>query len=141
MSGLAPTIISVWEQGHDIICRAAPHLLLAHIPKENPVAPVDAIIVLTHFDIAAPAFGIGTRWAGFVAMAAASYEPLQKSLFNFFWFFFNFKTTTKFHPNLSKSIHSFKNVDSFTQAFTKIFQIVELFLWEFPTATAISHQV
>ncbi|AAM06489.1 predicted protein [Methanosarcina acetivorans C2A] len=65
----------------------------------------------------------------------------NRSLFNFFWFFFNFKTTTKFHPNLSKSIHSFKNVDSFTQAFTKIFQIVELFLWEFPTATAISHQV
>ncbi|AAM05764.1 predicted protein [Methanosarcina acetivorans C2A] len=74
-------------------------------------------------------------------VAEYSYDQFSKSLFNFFWFFFNFKTTTKFHPNLSKSIHSFKNVDSFTQAFTKIFQIVELFLWEFPTATAISHQV
>ena len=51
-----------------------------HIPEENHVAPVDAIIALTHFDLAAPAFGIGTCWAGFVALAASSYEPLQKEL-------------------------------------------------------------
>ncbi len=40
--------------------------LFAHIPEGNPMASVDAIIALTHFDIAAPAFGIGTCWAGFV---------------------------------------------------------------------------
>ncbi|AKB36466.1 hypothetical protein MSSAC_1876 [Methanosarcina siciliae C2J] len=70
-----------------------------------------------------------------------NFAPIIASLFNLFWFFFNFKKTTKFHLNLSKSIHSFINVDSFTQSLAKIFQIVELFLWEFPTATAISHQV
>ncbi|MCK7507961.1 MAG: nitroreductase family protein [Desulfobacterales bacterium] len=68
------------EQGHDVICRGAPHLLFAHIPESNPIASVDAIIALTHFDLAAPAFGIGTCWAGFVTMAAVSYEPLQKEL-------------------------------------------------------------
>ena len=51
-----------------------------HIPEGNPMASVDAIIALTHFDIAAPAFGIGTCWAGFLAMAATSYEPLQNEL-------------------------------------------------------------
>jgi len=80
MSGYVPGLIGAWEAGHDVVCRGAPHLLFAHIPEGNPVASVDAIIALTHFDVAAPAFGIGTCWAGFVAMAAASFEPLQKEL-------------------------------------------------------------
>jgi nitroreductase/NAD-dependent dihydropyrimidine dehydrogenase PreA subunit len=80
MSGYVPSLIAAWESGHDPICRGAPHLLFAHIPEGNPVAQTDAIIALTHFDIAAPAFGIGTCWAGFVAMAAATYEPLRKEL-------------------------------------------------------------
>jgi len=80
MSGHVPMLIGAWERGRDVICRDAPHLLFAHIPEGNPVASVDAIIALTHFDVAAPAFDIGTCWAGFVAMAAASYEPLQKEL-------------------------------------------------------------
>jgi nitroreductase len=41
---------------------------------------VDATIALTHFDIAAPAFGVGTCWAGFVAMAAASFAPLRQEI-------------------------------------------------------------
>jgi nitroreductase/NAD-dependent dihydropyrimidine dehydrogenase PreA subunit len=80
MSSYVPMFIAAWEQGHDVICRGAPHLLFAHIPENNPIASTDAIIALTHFDVAAPAFGIGTCWAGFVAMAAASYEPLKKQL-------------------------------------------------------------
>lgn len=80
MSGYVPMLISAWEQGNDVVCRGAPHLLFAHIPEGNPVASVDAIIALTHVDIAAPSFGIGTCWAGFVAIASTSYEPLQEEL-------------------------------------------------------------
>lgn len=80
MSGYVPILISAWEQEYDIICRDAPHLLFAHIPEDNQIASVDAIIALTHFDLSAPAFGIGTCWAGFVAAAAMFYEPLQKEL-------------------------------------------------------------
>nr|WP_320162221.1 nitroreductase family protein [uncultured Methanoregula sp.] len=80
MSGYVPSLIAAWEAGHDPICRGAPHLLFSHIPEGNPIAQTDAIIALTHFDVAAPAFGIGTCWAGFVAMAAASYAPLYKEL-------------------------------------------------------------
>jgi nitroreductase len=80
LSGYLPVLVGAWAAGQDIICRDAPHLLFAHIPDGNPIASVDAIIALTHFDVAAPAFGIGTCWAGFVAMAALSYEPLQKEL-------------------------------------------------------------
>jgi nitroreductase/NAD-dependent dihydropyrimidine dehydrogenase PreA subunit len=78
MSGYVPGLIASWEAGNDPVCRGAPHLLFAHIPEGNPVAQTDAVIALTHFDIAAPAFGIGTCWAGFVAMAAAMHEPLQE---------------------------------------------------------------
>ena len=80
MSGYIPMLISAWESGRDVICRGAPHLALCHHTGRQPDAQTDAIIALTHFDIAAPAFGIGTCWAGFVAMAAMSYEPLQKEL-------------------------------------------------------------
>ena len=80
MSGYIPFLLGAWEQGSDVICRGAPHLVVATIPEGNPMAQTDAIIALTHFDIAAPAFGIGTCWAGFVAMAAASSGPLQKEL-------------------------------------------------------------
>lgn len=80
MSGYIPTLVAAWEAGNDPICREAPHLAIAHIPEGNPVASVDALIALTHFDIAAPAFGIGACWAGFLSMAAAAYEPLQEAL-------------------------------------------------------------
>lgn len=80
MSGYVPTLIGAWESGHDVICRGAPHLLFAHIPEGNPMALVDAIIALTHFDIAAPAFGIGTCWAGFVAAASREFPPLREAL-------------------------------------------------------------
>lgn len=80
MSGYVPMLIKQFEAGYDVICRGAPHLLIATIPENNLVAQIDAIIALTHFDIAAPAYGIGTCWAGFVAMAATTYEPLQNEL-------------------------------------------------------------
>ena len=82
MGSYVPHILAGWDKGVDVICRGAPHLLVAHIPEGNRIAPVDAIIALTHVDIAAPAWGIGTCWAGFIAMAAsANYGPLL-SLFD-----------------------------------------------------------
>jgi len=80
MAGYVPALLAAWEQGFDVICRGAPHLLFAIVPDGNPIAPADAIIALTHVDIAAPAYGVGTCWAGFVAGAAAFYRPLQEEL-------------------------------------------------------------
>ena len=75
MGSYIPKILAGWDKGFDVICRGAPHLLVAHIPVANPIAPVDAVIALTLVDVAAPAWGIGTCWAGFVAMAAAAAHP------------------------------------------------------------------
>jgi nitroreductase/NAD-dependent dihydropyrimidine dehydrogenase PreA subunit len=81
LSDYVPAIIVLWESGKDLICHDAPHLLFAHIPENEAIFdPTDAIIALTHFDIAAPAFGIGTCWAGFVKMATDSYPPLKEKL-------------------------------------------------------------
>jgi nitroreductase/NAD-dependent dihydropyrimidine dehydrogenase PreA subunit len=80
LSAYAPRFIAGWDNGTDVICHRAPHLLVAHIPADNPMASNDAIIALTHVDIAAPAFGLGTCWAGLVAMASFSYKPLRDFL-------------------------------------------------------------
>ncbi len=80
MRGYLPTLIAAWEGGYDIICRDAPHLVISHVPAGNPLDQVNATIALTHFDIAAPSFGVGTCWAGFVAGACQEYRPLQEYL-------------------------------------------------------------
>lgn len=80
MSGYVPSLQAAWDAGVDVICRGAPHLLFAHVPEENPIAQIDGIIALTHVDIAAPAFGVGTCWAGFIAMACRSHQPLIEML-------------------------------------------------------------
>ncbi|WP_319580188.1 nitroreductase family protein [uncultured Methanospirillum sp.] len=86
LGGVIQKFLDQWEKGIDGICRGAPHLILAHIPADyhfprgKPMAFVDAIIALTHVDIAAQAFGVGTCWAGLLAMAAAEYPPLKEFL-------------------------------------------------------------
>lgn len=81
LAAYVPHIIKGWEMGFDPICRKAPHLVFAHIPHSDFIDDrTDAIIAITHFDIAAPAFGVGTCWAGFIRMALDSYPPLQEAL-------------------------------------------------------------
>jgi len=80
LSNFVTPLISAWEAGYDPICRNAPHMIISHIPEDNPMNIADAIIALTHFDISAPAFGIGTCWAGFVAHALLEYRPLQEEI-------------------------------------------------------------
>jgi nitroreductase len=67
--------------GLDPICRNAPHLVFAHLPHSDFIDDrTDAIIALSYFDIAAPAFGVGCCWAGFIRMAVDSYQPLKDAL-------------------------------------------------------------
>lgn len=74
-------IIKAWDLGFDPICRNAPHLVFAHLPVSDFVDDrTDAIIALSHFDVAAPAFGVGCCWAGFIRMAVDSYPPLLEAL-------------------------------------------------------------
>ena len=73
-------LVDAWERGSDSICRGAPHLVIAHTPAGNSSAPVDAIIGLTHFDVAVPAFGVGACWAGFLSIGAMASEKVKQAL-------------------------------------------------------------
>lgn len=81
LAGYVPGIIKAWDMGYDVITCNAPHLVFAHLPQIEYIDDrTDAIIALTNFDIAAPAFGVGACWAGFIRMAVDSYQPLLDAL-------------------------------------------------------------
>jgi hypothetical protein len=42
MSGYIPVLLEAWESGRDVVCRGAPHLLVATIPEGNTIAQTDA---------------------------------------------------------------------------------------------------
>ena len=74
----AGRIVTAWDSGVDYICRGAPHLIIAHASEDG--SSTDCAIALTYLELAAPAFGLGTCWAGFVNAAANSWPALQESL-------------------------------------------------------------
>ena len=72
--------IASWESGTDVICRGAPHLIVACGPKDNPWAATDCAIALTYLELAVPSFGLGACWAGFFTAAAREWTPLQQAM-------------------------------------------------------------
>lgn len=77
---MIPSLIASYESGRDPICRGAPHVAVAHAPAANPMAFTDSIIALTWFELAAPAFGLGACWAGFLKIAASASQELKDEL-------------------------------------------------------------
>lgn len=75
-----PTIIKACEEGRDRILRGAPGLVMVHAPANYGLAQVDATIALNTFELAAFVQGVGSCWAGFFAIAADNWPPLQKAL-------------------------------------------------------------
>lgn len=72
--------LDAWDGGSDLICHGAPHLVVAHAPADDLLAPRDAVIALAHLDLALPVFGLGGCWAGLFTTAASSYPPLAEAL-------------------------------------------------------------
>ena len=73
-------VIDRWEKGKDAVCRSAPHVIVAHAPKEDRRAPVASATALAYLELAAPSLGLGTCWAGYFNAAATSWPPMQKAL-------------------------------------------------------------
>ena len=73
-------LIAFWDSGRDVICRGAPHLIIACGPDRIPVAATDCAIALTYVELAAPSFNLGACWAGFFTAAARQWPPLQEAL-------------------------------------------------------------
>ena len=72
--------VALWDAGTDVICRGAPHLILACASAENPAWATDCVIALTYLELAAPSFGLGACWGGWLMAAARQWAPLQQAL-------------------------------------------------------------
>lgn len=73
-------MVQAWEEGRDAVCLNAPHLVIAHAGEEDHLARTDAVIALSHLDIAAPSFGLGACWGGIFMQAVRNWEPLRSAL-------------------------------------------------------------
>lgn len=72
--------LEYWKQGYDPVFRHAPHLIVNHAPAEIAFADYACIIAMTHLDLLAPAFGLGTCWCGYLMASANRYQPLIDAL-------------------------------------------------------------
>jgi len=73
-------VVAAWEMGIDTVCRGAPHVIVAHGHKDNPMAPNACVIALSYLELAAPSLGLGTCWAGFYNTAAMYWPDMKKNL-------------------------------------------------------------
>lgn len=72
--------IKLWDAGEDVICRGAPHLVIASGPQNLTSSAIDCANALTYMELAAPSFGLGTCWAGYFTWAAREWAPLKDAL-------------------------------------------------------------
>jgi nitroreductase/NAD-dependent dihydropyrimidine dehydrogenase PreA subunit len=73
-------IVEFWEMGKDPVCRNAPALVIAHADKNLAMANIDAVIALSHIELAVPPLGLGATWAGYVMAAINYYPPMAEAL-------------------------------------------------------------
>jgi len=69
-----------WDSGLDMVCRGAPHLVIACAPASYPWAATDCAIALTYLELAATSFELGACWAGILTNAARQWRPLGDAL-------------------------------------------------------------
>lgn len=73
-------MLKAWEMGRDPILRKAPALIIAHGAADDPMVSSSATIALATLELAALPFGLGTCWAGFLNIAAASSPGVATAL-------------------------------------------------------------
>jgi NAD-dependent dihydropyrimidine dehydrogenase PreA subunit len=73
-------VIKAWVYGADVITYNSPALIVAHARKSNPHGQPACTIALSHIEIAAPSFGLGCCWGGFISWAEMTWKPLKDSL-------------------------------------------------------------
>lgn len=73
-------VVGAWDVGVDVVCRDAPHVILAHGHQADITARPACVIALAYLELAAPSLRLGTCWAGFFEAAAGLWPPLQEAL-------------------------------------------------------------
>jgi len=54
--------------------------VLTHARQDLSLGRVDGLIALSYLDLAAPAYGIGSCWAGYFQYACEGWQPLRDAL-------------------------------------------------------------
>lgn len=75
-----PALIAAWDQGIDLICRGAPHLIVVHTKKDWTFGSEDSANALTYLELYAAVLGLGTCWGGYLYGAANVHAPLREAL-------------------------------------------------------------
>jgi len=73
-------VVAAWDAGVDRVCRAAPHLIVAHADKNWAYGPEDTALALGYLELYASALGLGTCWAGYFYAAVNAHPPLFEAL-------------------------------------------------------------
>jgi nitroreductase len=73
-------LVKAWDLGQDMLLRGAPHLIVAHGARQNPVLVGSGTIALTQIELQATAQGLGGCWAGYLQIAAERHEPLRRAM-------------------------------------------------------------
>jgi len=73
-------VVGAWDFGLDVVCRDAPHLILAHGLAADATAQSACTIALAYLELAAPSLGLGTCWAGYFGTAAMLWPPLKEAM-------------------------------------------------------------
>lgn len=68
------------KEGHDVLLRGAPNLIVAVITPREYAWREDGVIALTYIELAAHAMGLGCCWGGLFTMVAREFEPLREFL-------------------------------------------------------------
>ncbi len=75
-----PMVIKAWDLGLDAVLRDAPVVVAASAPREDANGMVDVALALSYFELAAPALGLGTCWAGLLQGALISSSDARDAI-------------------------------------------------------------
>ncbi|MBN1533258.1 MAG: nitroreductase family protein [Spirochaetes bacterium] len=73
-------LVRQWDGGMDRICRGAPHVIVAHAPKDNPMSQGSCTIAMAYLELTAMSMGLGACWAGYFDIAARFWPPMTEAL-------------------------------------------------------------
>jgi len=71
-------LVESWNKGEDMICRAAPCIVIAYGLKDDPMVPQSCTISAAYLELAAFGLGLGACWAGYVNIAINMSENVKK---------------------------------------------------------------
>jgi len=74
---LTNAVQAYYENGKDIIFRAAPHALIVSTPSDVPCPGEDVTLALAYFELLAQSAGLGTVWWGMLKMTLETLPELK----------------------------------------------------------------